>query len=472
MATLVMKFGGLAVGTTTALTQVLSIVLHEREQWEKLIVVVSALEGVTDALLEATRLAQVSNQRGYRRIVATLRTRHFALVEHLPFGQTERQAIQADLDRLLFEMLDHLQSIAHVADQELSAEHVDLIVGTGERLAARIVAALLRQNNVRAVAIDSQGIIVTDETFGNAVPNLDLSQQRITENLLPMLDRNIVPVVTGFIGSTQDGRTTTLGRGGSDYTASVIGYCADAKEVWVWTTVDGMMTTDPNDIPDAIVIPTMTYDEIAEMAYFGARVLHARMIEPLREQHIPLSVKNVFKPGAAGTQIIDQKPRKQRVPKAVTLIQGVGLSAPFSGALSSIIAAVNDVLLYTAGNPADVMITSQSSGNSFMCFIVPTSSGPDAARASAKELQQRLEDHPTLSAWSADVVSIVTIINAYINEMPDVIANTLQRLQDVPVLAIAHGPSNCSFSIVVQPTDAYRAVEQIHEYIIAPGTAS
>ncbi|MEO1442386.1 MAG: aspartate kinase, partial [Chloroflexota bacterium] len=270
MKTLVMKFGGLAVGTTTALTQVLSIILHEHERWNRLLIVVSALEGVTDALLEATRLAQVSNRRGYRRISATLRTRHMALVEHLPLGPTERQALQADMDRLLFEMLDQLQSVADAAQEDLSAEKVDAIVGTGERLAARIVAAMVRQNNIRAVAIDSQSLVITDANFGNAVPDLEASCERITENLLPMLDRKIIPVITGFIGSTLDGRITTLGRGGSDYTASVLGACSNADEVWIWTTVDGMMTTDPNEIDNARVITDMSYAEVGEMAYFGA----------------------------------------------------------------------------------------------------------------------------------------------------------------------------------------------------------
>lgn len=461
-----MKFGGLAVGTTTALTQLLSIVLHEREHWDKLIVVVSALEGVTDALLEATRLAQVSNRRGYRRIAATLRTRHFALVEHLPFGTSERQAIETDLDRLLFEMLDQLQSVADAAQEDLSPETVDAIIGTGERLAARIVAALLRQNSMRAVAIDSHGVIITDETFGNANPNLELSNDRITENLLPMLERNIVPVITGFIGSTQDGRITTLGRGGSDYTASVIGACAGAEQVWVWTGVDGMMTTDPNEVPSAQVIPAMTYNEVGEMAYFGARVLHAKMIGPLRDNQIPLYIKNVFKPVNPGTLISDVRSRVQQAPKAVTLIQGLGLSAPHSGSLAQITAQVNDVLERTAGSPAEVMIASQSSSRSFACFVIPTSSGPDAVRAALALLRKRLTEQPGTGSWQADQVSVVTVIHANLDELPDVLAAVLGRLTGIPVLAVAQGPSNCSLSVVVDPAHAFVTVGRIHDYIL------
>ncbi|MEL6149265.1 MAG: aspartate kinase [Chloroflexota bacterium] len=465
MKTLVMKFGGLAVGTTTALTQVLSIILHEHERWNRLLIVVSALEGVTDALLEATRLAQVSNRRGYRRISATLRTRHMALVEHLPLGPTERQALQADMDRLLFEMLDQLQSVADAAQEDLSAEKVDAIVGTGERLAARIVAAMVRQNNIRAVAIDSQSLVITDANFGNAVPDLEASCERITENLLPMLDRKIIPVITGFIGSTLDGRITTLGRGGSDYTASVLGACSNADEVWIWTTVDGMMTTDPNEIDNARVITDMSYAEVGEMAYFGARVLHARMIGPLQSQKILLRIKNVFKPAQQGTLISHSAARQPRSLKAVTVIQGIGLSADRSGPLSEITAMVNDVLMSTAGSPAEVMISSQSASRSFLCFVIPTRSGPSAVRAALDILETELEDFPI--DWQVRQVSVVTIIGAQINEMQDVMAGLLAQLKGIPVLGIAQGPSNCSVSVVIPPESVFEAQARLHDYVLA-----
>jgi aspartate kinase len=466
MNTLVMKFGGLALGTTTALTQVLSIILHEREQWDRLLIVVSALEGVTDSLLEATRQAQISNRRGYRRITATLRTRHFALVEHLPLDNTERQAIQADIDRLLFEMLDQLQNIADATPEELAPATVDTIIGTGERLAARILAAMLRQNNVRAVAIDSHGLIITDDNFGNATPNIERSGERIRANLLPMLDRRIVPVITGFIGSTPDGRTTTMGRGGTDYTASVVANCAGADEMWVWTNVDGMMTTDPNEIDGAQVIPSMSYREVGEMAYFGARVLHPHMIRPLQAAHIPLYIKNVFKPGQPGTLVSGTKPNHKHIPKAVTTIQGISLTTEKSGSLANITALVNDVLEQTAGSPAEVMIASQSSSHSFLCFIIPTSSGPGAVHIALDTLRRRIEEQPQFAAWTVKIVSVLTVISTAINTTPNVAAHVLEQLGSTPLLTVAYGPSNCSFSVVVSPNHANSSLMRIHDYIL------
>jgi aspartokinase/homoserine dehydrogenase 1 len=466
MGTLVMKFGGLSVGTTTALTQVLSIILHERDKWENLLIVVSALEGVTDNLIEATRLAQISNRRGYRRIVATLRTRHLALIEHLSLGTSEQKAIRADVDRLLFEMIDQLQSVADNPSEELQQQTIDQIIGVGERMSARIVASIIRASDVRAVAIDADGLIVTDDNFGNATPDIDASCQRITQNLLPMLERSIVPVITGYVGATPDRRLTTLGRGGSDYTATVVGICAQADEVWLWTDVDGMMTTDPRDVDDARAIQVMSYEEVGEMAYFGARVLHPRMVGPLQEAKIPLRVKNVFKPQQPGTLIFDTNNRHHaHFPKAVTLIHGIGLRADYSGPLTDISQLVNDLLRLEAGSHAEAMITSQSATRTFLSFVVPTSSGPGALRKALEELSTALEGKRP--EWQVQQVSIVTIVGSKINTKPSIMAKILQELDDISILGLSPGPSECSLSIVVNPEDSYSTQTRIHSFLIA-----
>lgn len=463
MGTLVMKFGGQSVGTTTALTQVLSIILHEYEHWERLFIVVSALEGVTDALIEATHLAQVNNRRGYRRIAATLRTRHLSLVDYLPLSVQERQHAQADIDRLLMEMLDELQAIAD-PNTESHPSQLDRVVSVGERLTARIVTAMIRNNNIRTVDMNASSLIVTDSNFGNANPNIDASCEKIEANLLPMLDRKTVPVITGFIGADRDGNITTMGRGGSDYTASILGICTQADEIWIWSNVDGMMTTDPRDIDTAKVIPNLSYDEVAEMAYFGARVLHAKMIRPIQHANIPLRVKNVFKPQQIGT-LIQQERNTNKAPKAVTVIQGIGLSSHQNGPLVDISGMVNDILLQTAGSHAEVMLSSQSSSKTFLCFVIPTTSGPDAARATLGQLNRKID--ATNQAWEAQLVQVVTVVGQDINR-PTLTAKIYQTLgNDIPIFAVAHGPANNSLSIVTTPDAADIAQERIHAAIIA-----
>jgi bifunctional aspartokinase / homoserine dehydrogenase 1 len=466
VTTLVTKFGGSSVGTTTALTQVLSIVLHENEQWDRLILVVSALDGVTDALIEAAHLAQLGNQRGYRRIIANLRTRHLALIEELPLGTTERTALQADIDRLLFDLLDVYQTMAQAPVDTVVPDKVDATIGVGERLAARIIAALLRQNDLRSVAIDATNLIVTDEVFGNATPNITLTRELVLNNLLPMLDRKIIPVVTGFIGATAKGRQTTMGRGGSDLTASVLGVCAKADEVWIWTAVDGMMTADPREVSGAKVIPQLSYLEVAELAYFGARILHARMVAPLSEERIPLRIKNVYKPQQAGTLIHDMGQQRSRTLKAVTSIMGLGLVADRSGSLSPISQVVDQTLFATTHTHADVMIASQSSTKSFVCFLIPTSAGPDAVHSAKQILEENLRDNPETNSWTVSPTSIITAISERLDEWPELTASILQAIGKTRILGIAQGPSRCTFSVVVEPQEAEDVLLLIHQLII------
>jgi aspartate kinase len=469
MATLIMKFGGSSVGTAAALTQVLSIVLHEQSRWSRLILVASALDGVTDMLLEAAYLAQVSNHRGYRRIAAQLRTRHMALVDQLPLGASERSALQADIDRLLFEMLDQCQNMANQPSEKLSPAFNDHISSVGEKLSARIIASLLRQNNLLSVAIDGTDIIVTDDTHGNATPNMELTALRIQHNLLPMIDRGIIPVVTGYIGATPSGATTTIGRGGSDYTASVLAMCTDAQEVWIWSGVDGMMSADPHEVSEARVIPELSYTEVAELAYFGARILHARMIAPLKERQIALRVKNVFKPQLPGTLIHDATQDKTPRIKAVTSIQAIGLLANRSGSLSEITRLVDDTLHSSVGTRADVMISSQSSTSSFLCFIVPTSVAMEAVDSLRATLNEKLREMHENVKWQVKPLSVVTAIGEDLDESMAIIAEIVQQLNGTRVLGIAQGPSRCSLSVIVEAHDAEIALDKIHRLTLKNG---
>lgn len=468
MNTLTMKFGGLSVSTPPALTQVASIVLQEYERWDRLLIIVSALEGVTDALIEATHLAQISNRRGYRRIVATIRTRHLALIEKLPLDHSKRSELHVDIDQLLFEMLDICQSISAPTADALSQATIDTIISVGERIAARIVAALLRHHGLRSVAVDSPEILITDHTFGNANPNIELTQMRVQQHLLPMMERKIVPVITGFIGGTPDGKITTLGRGGSDYTASILGACVQASEIWMWTDVDGMMSTDPRDLPEAQVIPELAYNEVAELAYFGARILHARMIGPLKENNIPLRIKNIFKPQQNGTAITGQSTNYNQI-KAVTAIRAISLTAPHSGPFDDITRLANQVFMSTIGQPADVTLISQSSSQSFVCLIIPTPAGPDAIHAIQTAMET--EVHTQQKNWSVRPVSVVTAIGSELDGNPAVAARLFASLGDIRILALSQGPSHYSLSIVVESHHTQEALSRIHNLIVntAPG---
>ena len=467
-----MKFGGASLGTSAALAQVLNIIANETGKWDKVLVVVSALEGVTDMLLDAAQLACIANQRGYRRIAANLRTRHLALIDQLPLDRPDRNTLEADIDQLLSDMLDQCLAIANNLSQELSPMHSDTVVAVGERLSARIIAALLRQNGIRSVAVDGSDILITDDVHGNANPNTDLTARRVSELLAPMLQRDMIPVVTGYIGATADGKTTTLGRGGTDYTASVVSALLGADELWIWTDVDGMMSADPRELSNARVISQLVYDEAADLAYFGARILHARMIAPLAERDLPLRIKNVFRPQLTGTLVSASLGDSKPTIKAVTSIQGLSLRRRASGSLAGVTRLVGNTLFKTLGMRTEVLIASQSSNSSFLCLVIPTSIGIDGVDRLRDALQAKMAEYPEKMPWRIETVSLVTAIGSSLNSAPKLLAQVLDQLTDIEVYGIALGASNCSVTVALPLRSSRKAVRNIHEFIVRNGSDS
>ena len=470
MTTLVMKFGGASLGTAMAIEQVLGIVAAESTNWDNLVVVVSALDGVTDALLDAAQLARIANRRGYRRIAANLRTRHLALIEELAFGQSEQKTLQADVDQLLSEMLDHCLLISDNLDAEILPSHSDAVVAIGERLSARIIATLLRQQDVRGAPVDGTEIIITDDVHGNAHPDLDQTTRRVQDVMLPMLQRDIIPVVTGFIGATPQGKTTTLGRGGTDYTASVVSALLDADELWIWSDVDGMMSADPREAPAARSIPRLNYDEAADLAYFGARILHARMVAPLAEKQLPLRIKNIYRPDKTGTLVAARQRKAKPGLKAVTSIHGLALRRRASGSLAGVTRLVGNTLFKTLGMRSEVMIASQSSNSSFLCLVIPTSIGIDGVDRLQSALQGKMAEYPEKMPWEIETVALVTAIGSNLQGAPALLAEVLNGLGDIEVHAVALGASNCSVTIALSLADSRKAVARIHDVIVKSGS--
>jgi aspartate kinase len=290
------------------------------------------------------------------------------------------------------------------------------------------------------------------------------TRELVNSHLLPMLERGIVPVVTGFIGATPKGKPTTLGRGGSDLTASILGVCAEAGEVWVWSAVDGIMTTDPFVLESARVIPHLSYDEVAELAYFGARILHPRMVEPLRDSGIPFRVKNIYSPRQPGTLVNSQPPPDAASLKAVTMIPGLALSAIHHGSIATLIEQVDQALRDAIHAPAEALIAAQSSGNSFICFPITTAAGPEAIYGAQSAVETRLHQ-PGNPQWQVTSVSIITVVGNRADHWPAV----LTALGRIPVLGLAQGPSRCSLSIIVGTADADAALEAIHQLILNTG---
>jgi len=303
---LVMKFGGTSVGDAQRIAAVAEMVGGNEN---RTVVVVSAMKGATDSLIKAARAAAEGQDIVYRAIRTKLLDRHLETVDKLLAESAERLHLAGFIEDRLHDLERLCHSIAVLG--ELTARGSDAVASIGEELSAQILAATLRDRGTRAQAISATELIVTDDSFGAANPLMDATASRVRERLIPLLGHGVTPVVTGYVASTVDGVTTTLGRGGSDYSAAILGACLDADEVWIWTDVDGILTADPNIVQEAQTLTELSYDEAAALAYFGADVLHPKTIKPVVEKGIPLRIVNSFNPSHPGTLIV-KKPSSDR----------------------------------------------------------------------------------------------------------------------------------------------------------------
>ena len=469
MSTLVMKFGGTSVGSAAAMAQAGEIVSREAGNWDRVVVVVSALSGVTDMLIAGAKSAADGDEDRYREIADALRTRHREMAAELISDPAEREALESMIDTHLVEFSRRCASVAVL--RELTPRALDGIVSFGERLSARLFAAVLRGGGLRSEPVDATALIVTDDTFQHAVPLPDPTRDRIAARLSPLLDRGIVPVVTGFIGATESGVTTTLGRGGSDYTAAILGEMLGCDAVWIFTDVDGVMTADPRIVPDARVIPVISYTEVGELAYFGAKVLHPRTIRPVIEHGIPLWVKNTFNPDAPGTRIVRTPENTDGTVKAITVITDLTMVNVEGRGMIGVPGIAGRTFSAVARADANVLMISQASSEQSICFVVPTPRAPAVVASLEEEFVRELARRDIDRIWSQDGIVIVSAVGAGMRGTPGIagrIFGTLGR-SGINVIAIAQGSSECSVSLVVDAADATAAVREIHKEVISNG---
>ncbi len=469
MRTLTMKFGGTSVGNAAAVAQAAEMVLSGAEQWEQVVVVVSAANGATDALIRGASTAASGDGETYLCIQAELRERHHEVIHELLASSNECSSLLAMVDEHLAEFTAFCRSI-HVLG-EVTPRAMDTIVSVGERMNARILAALLRQRGASSEAVDATQLIITDATFQQAVPLMEPTRARVAERLLPLLADGVIPIVTGFIGATLQGETTTLGRGGSDFSAAILGDCLDSDEVWIWTDVDGVMTADPRQVPQAQLIPVLSYGEVAELAYFGARVLHPRAIRPVVERDIPLWVKNTFHPSCPGTRIVREAEDVSGAVKAVTAIEGLSMVTVEGRGMLGVPGIAARTFAAVASQRASVLMISQASSEQSICFVIPTDTVPLVVTAIEEEMATELRRRDIDRVSSLNDVVIVTAVGAGLRHTPGVAARTFGALaqSNINVIAVAQGSSECSISLVVSAQDAGDAVRQIHNEVILHG---
>ena len=463
MKTLTMKFGGTSVGSPEALTNVVKIVRETVESGDRLVVVVSAMSGVTDMLLNSVRMAAVGDKWEYTQLSRKMRDKHEEAINRLMPANQSREQIILEINKLLDQHLELCDAI-HILG-EVTPRVMDAVVSFGERLSSRMIAAVLREQGVDAKQYDASDMLTTDETYQNAQPIWEETEQNIRRVLLPALDQGTVPVITGFIGATQTGVFTTLGRGGSDFSAAIFAANVDSDEFTVWTDVDGVMTTDPRIDRRARVIPYISYQEVGELAFYGAKVLHPKTVQPILSKRIPIRVRNTFNPDFEGTLIGEKAHASETVIKAVTSVRNTSMMIVSGKGMIGVPGIAGRTFLASAQAGANILMISQSSSEQSFCFTVMDDRADAVRLAVEMELQAEIARQNVDGVRILDDVVIVTVVGAGMRGTPGVAGRVFTVLGDagVNVLAIAQGASEYSISFSVADHDLEKAVVALHE---------
>ena len=465
---LVMKFGGTSVGDAQCFRGVKEIVARGVRKHAPVVVVVSAMSTVTEALLESARSAAAGNEAAVAEKLQYLRQMHLRAIEEL-FPEPRREQVTTEVSEILAEFEKLCAGMTLL--RELPLRAMDAGLSVGERLSATILARYLDDQGIAAQAVDAATCVVTDENFGSARPLMEPTREAMRRVLLPLLEKRSVPVVTGFLGATREGIRTTLGRGGSDYSASIVAAALDADELWIWTDVDGVLSADPKMVGQARILSELVYEEAAELSHFGAKVLHHKTLAPLVSRMIPVWIKNTFAPEKPGTRIGPPREGNTMGPKAVTSLAPVTLLTLRSNGTpgtTELLARTFEALSHIH---VEILMVTQASYQDSFCFLVPQAMALKAKSALEEEFPLELS-HRYLQPIETEDVAAVALIGEGMRGTPGIAARMFGALgrAKVNVISIAQGSSESNISCVVALKDRAAAVRAIHKEFIGPSS--
>ncbi len=457
-----MKFGGTSVGNAERIKAAAEIV--EKYRGEETLVVTSAMSGVTDRLVEISeKVLNGADENDINDFIKYLENKHFEALKEI-LGTQENEVFH-EISNMLSELEKVLIGVSYVG--ELTARSRDFILSFGERLAAPLVSAALEKRGIKSGWYTGyEAGIVTDSNFGRATPDFEATAERVRTTLGPRL-KEIVPVVTGFIAGDSKGRITTLGRGGSDYTAAILGAALEADEIWIWTDVDGILTTDPRLVEDAKIIKEISYIEAMELAYFGAKVLHPKTIEPAMEKGIPVRVKNSFKPEVPGTAIVKDQEKSSDIVKAIS-VKGNAVLLTVSGVgMIGVPGVAARVFKALADEKVNILMISQGSSEANISMVIDKGDIDNAVRALKEEF---IGANIVRDVHYNEDVSIIAVVGAGMKGTKGVAARVFRAVAEagVNVLMIAQGSSEVNISFVVGSEDAKEAAKALHREFIKP----
>jgi bifunctional aspartokinase / homoserine dehydrogenase 1 len=455
----VLKFGGTSVGSVENIKKMLAVVADAQKKHGRVIVVFSAMSGVTNKLLEAADLASQSNEN-YKSIIKDIETKHYDVINALIEAKNQSKAM-GSVKLFINELEEILQGVFLL--RELSDRTKDLVVSFGERLSTYIISEVVRQEQADVNFVDARNLIKTDNSFTNAKVSIKTTEENIKEYFAK---NTSLQLVTGFIASNSKNETTTLGRGGSDYTAAIIGGALEnCEEIEIWTDVDGMLTADPRVVKKAFSLPNISYIEAMELSHFGAKVIYPPTLQPAFAKNIPISIKNTFNPTHPGTLITNVSAASNYTIKGITSISDVALVSIQGSGMMGETGFSGRMFTALAKHKINIILITQASSEYSITFAVtPT----DARRAKAilqDEFENDFKSGKLDPVKIDNEVSIIAIIGENMKQTPGISAKLFKALgtNGINVIAIAQGSSEYNLSVVIGKNDLSKALNALHE---------
>lgn len=458
---LVMKFGGTAVDSPDKVRHVAQLIKSHKKTGNDVVCVVSAVRGMTDGLMAIADSVRRGDKTSIEDFVKKSLSIHTDVVNGAISDRKLRERALSDVKKTVGELKDVLGGIVLLG--EVTPKSLDYLMSFGERLSTPIVAYALMDTGVDAEALTGKEAgIVTDSNFGEARPLIDTTKLRVNHKLSPITKRGAVPVITGFVGADQHGNITTIGRGGSDYTATIVAASINADEVWLWSDVDGLMTADPKIVKGAQVLKEVSFAEAMEMALFGAKYMHPRALEPVMDTKIPIRIRNTFNVKHPGT-VITQSPSRdsQKIVKSVSAIRHTALIDVSGGGMVGAPGTAAKIFDTLAKNRVNIMMISQSPSESSISMVVRKTDLDKATTTLELNLLGKVIKQVNVS----DDVAVIAVVGSGMRGIKGVAAKVFGAVakRKVNVIMIAQGSSELNLAFVVNDSDCERAVNALHD---------
>ena len=468
MSSLVMKFGGTSVGSAERIRQSAHIVRDERGK-HSVVVVVSALSGITDLIIETVNAACAGDRDSSEARLERIERRHREVVEEL-FGGDRRAMVMAAIGEVLRELREVCGALLML--RAATPQVLDVALAMGERMSAPIFAAQLCELGMDGRPFDSIRLLITNDNFGEASPDMEATTHLSCECLLPVLREGAVPVVTGYRGGTAAGQPTTLGRGGSDYSATILGAALSCDEIWIWTDVDGVMSADPRICPGAAILPEITFAEAIEMSYYGAKVIHRKAVRPALEHGIPVLIKNSFCRQVEGTRIAAQTQGNGHVVKAVTSVSPaalITLNMPNGGHFEDLFGRL---FLGLGHERIDVLFSTQSSSENAIGLVFREHDLERALTVTERVFRTEIKHSMMAPIAVQRDVAVIAVLGETMKGKVGVLARLFTAVARcrVSVIAVAQGASEINICFAVTAASAPVVIRAVHdEFLGAAG---